>query len=45
MAKAIVGVTGRVQGRLSGTLGFAAFSKKVDHSLFSAGKKMHNGGS
>lgn len=39
VAKAIVGVTGRVRGGFSGTLVFAAFPKKVVNSLFPVGKK------
>ena len=39
VAKAIVGVTGRVCGGFSGTLVFAAFPKKVVNSLFPVGKK------
>lgn len=38
VAKAIVGVTGRERGGLSGTLVFAAFPKKVVNSLFPVGK-------
>ena len=37
VAKAIVGVTGRVRGGFSGTLVFAAFPKKVVNSLFPVG--------
>jgi len=39
VAKTIAGVTGRVQGGLSGTLAFAVFPKKVVNSLFPVGKK------